>query len=178
MRRMKVWTSHATQGWVRPDPPLVRVPFRGRLGAIAAALLVAPALASCSSAGGTGTTPVTAPVRVPSPFEVGQRIGLGDLALSVPSFRHTGGTLTVDLAATNGSGAPVTIDPARDVTLYYASRRWPATVTAGSGAPIPPGGSASYSFRFQVPARYRYPLLWFARATGTPATVVLRGDGQ
>jgi hypothetical protein len=174
MRRMKVWTSHATRwGRVRVDPPPPGASARG--GAV---VLVLAVIAGCSSSGGSAATPRPTAVRIPSPFEVGQQIGLGDVTLEVPSFRHAGGDLTVHVTATNGANTNVTIDPSRDFNLFYASRHWPGTVTAGSAAPIPPGGRASYTLSFRVPARYRYPLLWFDGPTsGSPATVVLRGVG-
>jgi hypothetical protein len=141
-------------------------------------VLAASVLAGCSSSGGPATTPQPTSVRIPSPFEVGQQIGLGDITLAVPSFRHAGEDLTVQVIATNGASTSVTIDPSRDFNLFYASRHWPGTVTAGSAAPIPPSGRASYALTFRVPARYRYPLLWFDGPTsGSPATVVLRGAG-
>ena len=141
-------------------------------------VLAAVVLAGCSSSGGSAATPPPTAERIPSPFEVGQEIGLGDITLAVPSFRHVGEDLTVQVTARNRTGTEVTIDPSSAFTIYYASRHWPATVTAGTAAPIPPGGSASYTLTFRVPPRYRYPLLWFDTPTvGSPATVVLRGRG-
>ena len=180
MRRMKVWTSQATRrGWGRTaPPPFVASARRGGVGLVVLPVLAASVLAGCSSSGGRAATPPPTAVRIPSPFEVGQQIGLGDITLSVPSFRHDGEDLTVRVTATNGGSTNVTIDPTRDFNLFYASRHWPGTVTAGAAAPIPPSGSASYALSFRVPARYRYPLLWFDGPTaGAPATVVLRGRG-
>ena len=150
---------------------------RGWRGGAIVLVLAAGVLAGCSSSGGPAATPRPTGVRIPSPFEVGQQIGLGDISLAVPSFRHADGKLTVEVTATNVSSAPVSIDPSTDFDLFYASRHWPGTVTVVGGSD-PAERSCVVCARLPRPCATATRSLWFDGPTsGAPATVVLRGRG-
>ena len=132
----------------------------------------------CSSSGASdgASTALT----IPPPFEVGQQVGAGDVTLLVSSFRHEDRALNVLVQVTNESPAPVTIVPTGAFGVYYGNRRHPAVTVDGPVAPIPAGATSSYAATFEVPSRYRFPLLWFTTgASGAHATtVVLRGAGS
>ena len=116
-------------------------------------------------------------MRIPSPFEVGQPVGLGDLRLEVASFDRTGTTVDARVSLTNVAAGPVTVDPSRDFTIFFGTGRHAVVRVDGATAPIAPGAQAAYVLRFRVPARYSYPLLWFQGPVGSPTTVVLLGAG-
>jgi hypothetical protein len=139
---------------------------------------VAALVTGCSSSGASDGA--TSSLTIPSPFEVGQTVGAGDLTLRVRSFQHDGRALSVVVDATNETAAPITIAPTRAFKVFYGSRRHPAVKVDGPVTPIPAGSTASYTATFDAPARYKFPLLWFT--TGAPGahatTVVLRGAGS
>jgi hypothetical protein len=141
---------------------------------------VAVLVTGCTSSGPDGGAAATSGATartIPTPFEVGQQIGAGDVTLHVRSFRHDHRDLSVLVDVTNEGAAPVTIVPARAFAVYYGTRRHPAVSVAGPVTPIPVGSTSSYTAAFEVPSRYRFPLLWFTVGSpgGHATTVVLRG---
>jgi len=178
--RTSVRTSRtATRGRVQPDPPPLAA-RRRTLSSVLAALVTAT-LAACSSSGGSSATPTPTALRIPSPYEVGQQIGLGNVTLAVPTFTRDGEQVTVAVTASNAADHPITIDPQHDFTIFYGTDRHPEESADGSAVPLAPGAQAAYTLHFRVPARYPYPLLWFdgtvAGASSPSTTVVLREKG-
>jgi hypothetical protein len=121
----------------------------------------------------------TAP-QIPTPFELGQRVGLGEVTIQATSFSHKGNSLSVVVAATNSTSHLLSIDPATTFTIFYGTGRHAPTNDTADAWPLAPMQRETISLNFAVPARYQYPLLWFSPAIpGTePATIVLRGAGS
>jgi hypothetical protein len=147
--------------------------------ALVAALILAGACSSGSSAAKQATVGSTA-LTIPSPFELGQQVGVGDVTIQATSFRHKGDSLSVSVAATNTTAQPLSIDPAKTFTIFYGTGRHSPTTVTGGAAPVAPRQRETITLEFAVPAQYQYPLLWFSPATSgaPPATIILRGTGS
>lgn len=144
--------------------------------ALAFGAMVTLATGCASSGAQDAATPQPSGLKIPTPFEVGQEIGAGDVSLDVRSFERNGRAVSVVIDVTNEGTAPVTIDPTSAFKIFYGTGRHPATGVDGPATPIPPASTASFTASFEVPPRYKYPLVWFT--SGTPGaeaiTVVLR----
>ncbi len=132
-------------------------------------------LTACSSGGRETTTGSTA-LTIPRPFEAGQQIGLGTVALEVAAFRRVGGVLTIHLHIANEAPQPVSLRPTA-FTVFYGSSRHLSSSTTGFAQPIGASGTAFATLVFSVPAQYPYPLLWFDGSVpgARPGTIVFRG---
>jgi hypothetical protein len=155
------------------SPPVV-ASIAHRAFTLGAALVL---LAACSSSGGRSATPPPTGARVPSPFEVGQQIGLGDARVDVASFRRDGQQLDVTVVVENVSSAATTIDAPLVFTIFYATQRHTLERSEPRSETIAPSTQATFALHFRVPSRYRYPLLWIEGGPFRPTTVVLRGTG-
>jgi hypothetical protein len=147
------------------------------VAAVAIVACVVVGSACTSSHADSGTTPKPTALVIPPPFEIHQQVGFGSVTILVDSFRRDGDALTVDVAVKNETQAalPPGREPAFSV-FFDTGLHQPSAVTGGA-RPIPPNGSVTLTLDFAVPAKYRYPLLWFASAASGvgPDDVILRG---
>jgi hypothetical protein len=168
----------AWRGWARKGlPPFVVSARRVFSSVMLVGCTVLAAACASSSAAGPTTAKSTA-LPIPPPFEVGQRVGLGDVSIVVDSFTRTGDAVTVHVDVANAGSRALTVTPATAFAVFYGTGLHAPTTATSTARSIAPNAHESATLEFQVPTAFGFPLVWFRGSVpGTHAgTVVLRGN--
>jgi hypothetical protein len=166
-----------TRGWARLGSPPFIASRRRRAVAVLALVGCVSLGGACSSSSAQSTTSSTA-LKIPPPFEVGQQVGLGDVAITVSSFERIGDAVTVRVKVANETTHPISIAAMTAFSIFYDTGRHAPSRATGLSSPLAQNASGTATLEFSVPTRYQFPLVWFAgSAPGSRAgTIVLRGN--